>query len=286
MRAVGNMTLLSALASRTPMYSADLFTLSLPNGDTYYWTSADQDISYSGTTWSAKGPTIDRSSWGAKNTTEVPEMIVQIYTTGEDFAGGAVNLKTAAHDGLFDGAYMLLQRAFMPHFGDTTMGIVTLFGGRIGAIEINALGIKITCTASNVLLTQNMPRRTYEATCMHTLYDQYCTLDRASFTDTYTVASASTVGINWVGSGPADPSVYVFGTMTITSGVGIGQALTVQGFTSTGVWFGYPLLTPPAPGDTFTVSQGCAKTVTRCQSFGNILNFGGFPYIPAVSTGI
>lgn len=286
MRAVSNMTLLSALASRTPMFSADLFTLSLPNATTYYWTSADQDISFNGVTWSAKGPTIDRSAWGAKNTTEVPEMTVQIYTTGTDFAGGTTNLKQAAVNGLLDGAYLLLQRAFMPTFADTTMGVVTLFGGRVGAIDVTALGLKLTCTASNVLLTQNMPRRTFQATCMHTLYDAFCTLSEAAFTDSFVVAAANSLAINWTAASATDPQNYVFGVMTLTSGVGAGQKITVQAASSTGVAFGYPLVTIPQPGDTFTIAQGCDKTVGRCQAFNNVLNFGGFPYIPAVSTGI
>lgn len=280
------MALMSALAARTPMWSADLFTLSLPNAQTYYWTSADQDIAYSGITWSALGPTIERTAWSAKNTTEVPEMSVRINTTGKDFAGGTVNLKEAAHNGLFDGALLLLERVFMPRFGDTALGAVTIFGGRVGAISINALGLDLTCTASNVLLTQNMPRRTFQATCMHTLYDAQCTLSEAAHTDTYTIGSANGIAINWEGSGPADASVYRYGKMTITSGAGAGQQLTVQAASQTGVSFGYPLLTIPAPGDTFTIAQGCDKTIARCQALGNILNFGGFPYTPPASLGI
>jgi uncharacterized phage protein (TIGR02218 family) len=280
-----SMALISALAARTPLWSADLFTISLPNAITFYWTSADQDIAYGGNVFSAKGPTIDRTQWSAKNTTEIPELSVQIYSTGTDFSGGTVNIKEAAHNGLFDGAYLLLQRVFMPSFGDTSLGAVTLFGGRVGALEITALGIKLTITASNVLMAQNLPRRTYQASCMHTLYDTGCTLLASNFTDSYTVASANGIAIDWVGSGPTDPSIYVFGTLTITSGAGAGQQLTVQAASSTGVSFGYPLLIIPAAGDSITIEQGCAKTVARCGQFNNTINYGGFPYIPPVSTG-
>lgn len=280
------MALISALAARTPMWSADLFTLSLPDATTYYWTSADQDVTANGHVFSALGPAIERSTWAAKNTTEVPTMDIQLYSTGLDFGTGN-NIKFQMHAGLLDGAYMLLERVFMPVFGDTTLGTVVLFGGLVGEIQITSLGAKITCTASNVQLEQNLPRRTYQATCMHTLYDQYCTLDRSAFTASYVVSAANAIAINWVsGSGPADPSTLLFGTMTITSGAGAGQALTVNGYSSAGVGFGYPLLTIPAPGDSFTVSQGCAKTVARCVAFGNALNFGGFPYIPVQSTGL
>jgi uncharacterized phage protein (TIGR02218 family) len=212
-------------------------------------------------------------------------MEIQLYSTGLDF-GANNNIKNQIHGGLLDGAYLLLQRAFMPTFGDTTtLGVVTLFGGTVGAVEVNSLGAKITCTASNVQLEQNLPRRTYEATCAYTLYDAQCTLNRADFTDSYVVASANAIAINWTAA-PADPSIYVFGTMTITSGAGAGQAITVSNASSNGLAFGYPLLVVPSPGDLFTVTQGCNKTVARCVAFNNSINFGGFPYIPAQSSGL
>lgn len=283
MRLAGT-TLISALAARTALWSADLFSLSLINTQTYYWTSADQSVVFDTHTFTALGPAIQRSTWSTKNTTEVPEMEIQLYSTGTDFGAGN-NIKNQIHNGLLDGAYMLLQRAFMPMFGDTSLGAVTIFGGTVGQVEVNALGAKITCTGSNVQLEQNLPRRTYEATCAYTLYDAQCTLDRANFTDSFTVASANQIAINWTAA-PADPSLYVFGTMTVTSGAGAGQAITVSNASADGLAFGYPLLTVPVPGDTFSVTQGCAKTVARCVAFNNVINYGGFPYIPAQSSGL
>lgn len=277
--------LISALLARQPLYSADLFTISLIDGTTLRWTSADFDITYGGEVWSARGPMIDRTAWATKNTTEVPEMTIEIGSTGLDF--GSINLKRAAHDGLFDGAYLLLQRAFMPSFGDTTLGLVTLFGGRFGAIEITALSIKATCTASNVLMAQNLPRRAYQARCTHTLYDAGCTLSAAAFTDHYVVLSANRIAINWFGSAVNPPSRYLFGTMRVTSGIAAGEALTVSSAATNGVAFGYPLLNIPAPGDSFSLTWGCDKSMATCQNtFANLLNFGGFPYIPAPSIGI
>lgn len=284
MRAASSV-LISALLSRQPLFSADLFTISLREGTTLHWTSADQDIRFGTDTFSARGPMIDRTAWATKNTTEVPEMTIEIGSTGLDF--GSVNLKTAAHNGLFDGAYLLLQRVFMPTFGDTTLGAVILFGGRFGAIEITALGIRATCTASNVLMTQNLPRRTYQARCTHTLYDAGCTLSAAAHTDSYTVLSANRIVVNWVGAALNPPARYLAGTLRITSGPAIGEKMTVSDFSSAGVGIGYPLLNIPEPGDSFTVAWGCDKSMATCQNtFANILNFGGFPYIPAPSIGI
>jgi uncharacterized phage protein (TIGR02218 family) len=276
----------AALAARLPLWSADLFDITLANAVTYYYTSADQDIHCDGNIYAARGPTIDRTAWGSKQTTEVPEMTVQIYSTGTDFADGLTNLKSDAINGLFDGAYLLLKRVFMPEFGNVSLGSVVVFGGRFGAIEVNGLGIKVTCSASTVMLTQELPRRTYEATCMHTLYDVGCTLDGSTNTDYYTVASANRTSIAWVGAGPGVRGPrYLYGTTSVISGAGAGQQLTVMNVSSFGVAFAYPLLTIPNPGDAFSCQYGCAKTIAACQQFGNILNYGGFPYIPSVSQG-
>jgi uncharacterized phage protein (TIGR02218 family) len=278
-----SMSLLSALAAKTPMWSADVFTLSLINGVNYYWTGADQSISYSGITYAAVGPAIERSSWSSKNTTEIANMEVQLYSNGADFGGN--NIKADIIGGLFDGAYLLLQRAFMPTFGNTSLGLVTLFGGLVGEVEVTSTGAKITCSASNVQLEQNIPRRTYEAGCLHTLYDTGCTLNQASYSTGFTAASGgNALYLPWTVA-PGTPSLLLYGIATITSGAGAGQSLTVTNYSSGGVAFSYPLLTVPAPGDSFSVSQGCDKSIPRCQAFGNILNYGGFPYVPPQSFG-
>jgi uncharacterized phage protein (TIGR02218 family) len=286
MRAPDNMTLISALLAKTPMWSADLFTLSLADTTVYRWTSADFDVSWSGMVWSSIGPAIQRSKWSSKNTTEVAEMEVQILSTGEDFATG--NIKKLIHDGLFDGAYIQLDRAFMPTPGDTSLGIVTLFGGRVGRAEINALGAKITCVSANVLMAQNMPRNTFQLGCLHTLYDTGCTLNRTSFTDTYTFDYGNPTTVVSVES-MGDGGRYVLGTLIVLDGLGAGQRRTVQAFDTVGghaVACAYPLLQIPAHGDHFSLTQGCSKTQARCTEFGNLPNFRGFPHIPPASAGI
>jgi len=44
----------------------------------------------------------------------------------------------------------------------------------------------------------------------------------------------------------------------------------------------------PAAGDVFTAYPGCDKTQATCASpkFSNLVNFEGFPYVPAPETAI
>jgi uncharacterized phage protein (TIGR02218 family) len=284
MRQSTNMTLISALLARTPMWSVDLFTVSLLSGDVYRWASADRDIVFSGNTWSAMGPAIQRSKWSAKNTTEVSEMEITLYSTGLDFPSG--NLKKLIHDGLFDGAFIQLDRAYMPTYGDTSLGLVTLFGGRVGKVEINALGATVTCVAANVLMQQNIPRNTFQLGCIHTLYDSGCTVDRGAHTATFTVTSASTLTVNFSESALGDPAIYVLGTLAIVDGIAAGQRRQIDGAGGQSITVAYPLLDVPAAGDHFTLTQGCSKTIARCTQFGNLPNYRGFPNIPPASSGL
>jgi uncharacterized phage protein (TIGR02218 family) len=221
-------------------------------------------------------------------------MDITIFSTGEDFPYGGAddplptgqNLKKLVHDGLFDGAYIQLDRAYMPEFGDTSLGLVTLFGGRVGRVEITALGVSITVVSSNVLMAQNMPRNTFQLGCIHTLYDSGCTLNRASFTAEFTVDAAGATTVNMTAGIGGDGSQYMLGTLIVLDGLGAGQRRQIDRFGPIGVGLAYPLLQVPVPGDHVTLTQGCDKTKARCTVLGNLDNYRGFPNIPPASSGI
>jgi uncharacterized phage protein (TIGR02218 family) len=290
------MALRSALLARTPLFSADLYTLIPLDGSQFRWTTFDQDISVSAATedgietqtWSAVGPAIERSAWSAKNTTEVTQLDVRLHVN----PSAGVNFKTLIHNGLLDGAFLQLDRAFMPAPGDVSLGLITLFGGRVGKIEIDSLGASITVQSSSVVLTQNLPRNTYQLGCIHTLYDAGCTLSRDDHTSEHTVTDAD-VNLLIYDDPPDDPSIYQLGVATITSGAGAGQSRTIdlsqgaiEDVQDPFVRLAYPLYIVPAPGDTFTLTEGCNKTLARCAQFANSANFRGFPAIPAAELGL
>lgn len=272
------------LATRAPFFIADLFTLTLIDGTKFYWTSASANVTYGGITWIAAGPTVTRSSWEVKNTIDVPQMVIQLLSNGADFPTN--NLKLLIHDGLLNGSQFLLERAIMPTFGDTSLGLIILFQGQTSSIKLTAIGAEITVKGANVLLQQYMPRNKYMLPCIHALYDAGCTLHAADFTETMTVSSANTTTLNWV-SGPANPSYYIRGVAVITSGLGAGQRRSIELTDGAGAALSYPLYIAPLAGDTFDIIQGCAKTQDAClNQFNNIQHYRGFPYIPPAETAL
>jgi uncharacterized phage protein (TIGR02218 family) len=279
--------LISFLQSKQPYWSADLFTIQLANGDIFYLTSADQPITANGNLYSAVGPAITRSSWQVKNTTDVPALNIQIYSDGADWPNG-LNFKQIVHQGYLDGAYIELDRAFMPVFGDVALGTVLLFGGRTSTVIIDGLGIKLSVKGDNVLMQQFFPKNQYQTGCIHTLYDSGCTLLRSNFTFNGNVGSSGVnqIFVPWAAA-PGVPADLVLGGFTLTSGLGIGQIRTVQAVQTSpgGFVLAYPLDELPAPGDSFTVTFGCDKQLSTCTNrFNNQTNYRGFPFIPQAET--
>ena len=193
--------LISFLYSRVPCWKADLFTVTLLNGTVYRWTDFDQPVTAGGNTWLAQGPLLERTRLGVKNTVEVPELEIKLYALDTDFIEGA-SIKAQLHNGAFDGATIQLDRAFMPTPGDTSLGTVLLFGGRMSQAQISATGAKLTVKGANVLMNQYVPRNIYQTSCIHSFCDAGCTLLESSMTLVgQAVGAGSTSRIGSMGDG-------------------------------------------------------------------------------------
>lgn len=141
-------------------------------------------------------------------------------------------------------------------------------------------------------LDVQIPRTVFQAECNNALYDQWCTVNKATFEVSSTVAAAT---ISTVTHGPLTPSVppvlptyadgyFDWGEMAFTSGNLLGLQQTIARYVAaTGVLSVFaPFPEVPDVGSTITLWPGCHKTVADCRDkFGNLLNFRGFPYMPA-----
>ncbi len=138
---------------------------------------------------------------------------------------------------------------FSDRIGGTAIGSVLLFKGRLGTVDqIGRTSAKLTVNSDLVLLDIDMPRNVYQPTCLHTLYDSGCTLVKNAFGTNGTVGSGSTASvINWSGAS----ANFQQGSITFTSGVNAGVTANVELRRSpaTSLTLGYPLQSPPAPGD-------------------------------------
>jgi uncharacterized phage protein (TIGR02218 family) len=286
------------LRTRTPCWIAELFTITLADGVTQYlWTSFDQNLSANGRTWIALGPLIARSRMSVRNTVEIPELEVKVAAVDQARLQGQ-NLKTAVHNGALDGASLEMWRVFMPTPGDTSLGLIPMFSGRMSQAVITASGITFTAKGDNVLMNQQTPRNLYQTTCLHTFCDTGCTLLESNYTVSNSVGNgATTTFVPWAVP-PGTPALFVLGKITFNAanaggGVCAGQIRTVRDADATGVYLTYPLYGSPQAGDAYAVMMGCARTLGACKghtdktgnSVDNSQNFRAEPWVPQAEYG-
>jgi len=262
------------------LYFAECYTLTLFNGTTLYYTSADVDINWGGVVFSSSGPIISGLKYNSTIGFNVDQQEITIAALPTVTVNGAPFMSALAN-GAFDLCVIERDRVFFSdHVGGTIIDGVTLFYGRFLRIdECGRFSAKVTVADSMVVLNNNMPRNTWSATCNHVLYDAGCTMIATNFQITATVGIGSTpsnlvtpyAAINQVGgyiSYISGPNAGVQGTI---KNVNVGSDITLA----------FPLPEVPIIGDTFYVYLGCDHSAATCLSvFNNLQNFKGFPYVP------
>jgi uncharacterized phage protein (TIGR02218 family) len=133
----------------------------------------------------------------------------------------------------------------------------------------------LTCEPVYTLLKRPGLRRNYQILCPYSLYDSNCGILVAPYTINDRVTSVSGATIGGTGIAAKTNGYYVGGMLRFGSYLKLiinhaSNKITVSS---------------PIPGlqigSVIDVSAGCNKSVEICASkFNNVLNFGGFPYIP------
>ncbi len=285
---------LIALFKTRQFYSADLYTITLIDGTINYYSAGDRDIIYGGNTYVCGGQNGAYFERGGNRPKSHWKVGTQVDTLQFDVIPGSATVKgipflVACQQGVFDGATILLQRAFMATYGDTAAGLVTVFFGRVAEVDLGRSIATFNVNSHLELLNQNMPRNVYQANCVNTLYDTSCTLLKSVFQVSGAVVGGSTVSVTNTNLMQAT-GYFDLGVITFTSGQNSGISRSVKTFVGGApgvVNVLLPWLYVPAPGDTFTIYPGCDKTQNTCTTkFANLVNFRGMPYIPEVSTAV
>lgn len=280
-------TALKSLLNGTNVYCvADLYTFFLSTGAVLRYSSSDINLSWGGQTYTGLGLAIDRSKIKQSKGIQVDDLTVTVYPSPHDEVGADPILQMAVNGGL-DGCYVQLDRAFLASWSTPVVGIVPKrFYGRIAGLQAGRSKIDLNIKSDLDLMNIQMPRVLFQPGCSHSLYDGGCTLHKADFTVTGHVTAVTDA--TTFQTSISNPAGYmVLGVLTFTSGVNDGLSGAVKTDNGSGALsFQIPFPVAPSIGDTFTVYRGCAKTQSACNTFSNIQNFRGFPYIPAPETAL
>lgn len=276
------------LAANTEFIMAELYDLTLADGTALHYIPFDRSLEVGGTTYLSGPPNFRRGAVEEViGVSKIGTLSLEIHASPSDLIGGVPILQKIAR-GDFDKAQITVRRLFMDS-ALNQQGMVIRFVGNIGDLDqLSRNMARFTCKSKVEDLNIQLPRNILQPTCMHTLFDAGCTLNKSAFAVNGTVQAGSTVNKLITNLTQAD-SYFDNGQLIFTSGANNGHVAAVRTYTNSGgtVYFFVPLPTAPAIGDTFTMYPGCDKTQATCTAkFSNLANFGGFPFVPAPETAL
>ena len=263
--------LIAYLAANCAFLQADLYQITLQTGQVFRWTDADTNLTYGGNLYTAAvdnggEPVLERGEIRTARGLEVSTMDLTLFC-GQSAQFLGVNATLAAHNGAFDNAEVQVVRVVMPTWGDTTtLGGTILFDGLVAAVDLGGTEVILHVASTPVLLTVQMPKTLFLPACANTFGDASCGISIPSLTVPGAVAGGSTATA--ILGAPAQPAnYYQNGVLSFTSGACAGTSVAVSIYDGTTITPATALPATPAPGDTFTVYPGCARSMAACQKF-------------------
>lgn len=159
--------------------------------------------------------------------------------------------------------------------GPSTVYVV--FKGYVASVVFNDEEASLELHPFNERFRREMPRYTYQSLCNHELYDARCKVVEGFFDYSGLVSGVNGNLITVNGASGAGATAFVGGFIRTLAGDNWRQILAQDGDTLT-------LLIPfntVVIGTTMVLQQGCDHSLSTCLSkFNNVVNFGGFPYVP------
>lgn len=300
--------LINALAANPNVIVADCFTFTLPNGFVLNTTSGQFDfaipagtLGWSGNTtifsaaqfgtWTRGAITSEASYDLSSNTCD----ITSIQQQGTLYPGLGIGMLDAARQGCFDASNVQIVTAYFPigSYGSLIANSVEVkFVGKVNNPKsIVRNKFVLDCADPCYLLNLQIPQRLLQSNCPWGFGDINCNPPggKGAFTVNFTAATGTTASLmipETAFTGAA--GIYTQGVVTCLSGPNIGLAQSVKLHTTSGqLQLMKPWIVPPRVGDTFTVIQGCDKSLTTCgQVFSNTIHFGGTPLAPVSSQAV
>jgi hypothetical protein len=186
----GYAALISLVQTATELPFAECFTITLIDGTVLRYTNLDVGVWLNGSYFAANGVRIQGLKFKQTTGVDIDEQEIDLICSAADTIKGVPVLQ-GIREHVLDGAYVQRDRAFFnpatnwpPNLltGAVAAGGVTMFKGRVAAVT--ALGrttAQINLKSDLVLLDIDFPRNLWQASCLHTLYDSGCGLNKANF---------------------------------------------------------------------------------------------------------
>lgn len=261
----------------------DLLTIITVSGLVLRYTSADKNITFSGNTFVPF--VFERGNTRLVIGTQVDTLSLVLHG-GLTTIVSSIPMPQFTQNGGFDGAEVTLYKAFLPDWNSAPTGGLLMFKGKVSDVEPSRTVQNLTVKSDLELFNVQMPRNLYQASCLHTVYDAGCGINKAAWANNRTVASGSdTRTLNCTltqANGYFDQGFLIF-----TSGQNAGAYRTVKSYVVGQLRLSLALPFAPSVGDAFTVYRGCNGSLQTCNDvFNNKIKFRGYPFIPIPESAI
>ncbi|ASF46993.1 baseplate hub domain-containing protein [Methylovulum psychrotolerans] len=275
---------LQSLLASGRFITANLYTLTLLDGTAIRLTSApDFDAVWDGHAFIHDSFAVERDTIKQAIGIEVDNVSVTL-TTRRDKTLQGLPLPHFVRIGGFRGARMLIQRAYFAvnnggNVNVAATGVIYSFEGRVAEPKPSRTQVAFNVVADTELLNKMVPLNTITPSCLNILFDGRCGKNKADFSHTGTVTTASKKALVCGLSQP--DNYYRFGTVTFTSGQNAGAMRTVQAYSVGHFVFAKAFDYTPGPGDSFIAVAGCDLSEAVCGgTFDNLAHRRTFKFVP------
>ena len=254
---------------------AELVKISRVDGVVKAFTTHDADLVVGGVTYKADGAFSAARVENAAGLREVDYRVTGLLDS-------ALLSEDALKAGLYDHARI---DVFVCNWADVTQGVVQIRRGWLGEVTL-AGGKYVAALRGMHDLLQRRVGDVYTPECRFDLGDGSCGVNIAALTVTGSVTSVTDNATFADFRRSEADGVFAYGKLTWTSGANQGLSMEVQGWDGVNLIFTLWLPMPHAiqVGDAYAVYPGCDKRFATCgNTFGNVVNFGGFPHLPGLS---
>ena len=258
---------------------ARLFVITRTDGTVYRFTDHDADIVYDGNTYSAEASVLMSAVYSTVGgQTQTAEAVVAF---DDSFIAEADVI-----NGFFDFASF---DVYLIDYNNTgaSYGVMTIFGGNIGAIENTHKGFCRMELRGKLHRANFMIGGVYMPECRTDLGSTKCGVSTGTITDTITVDVVTTATSYFSGtiSQTLATGYFSLGLIRWLTGDNAGLAMEIASSGASGttqtIRTTLPMPFAIQVGDTATLYAGCDKRVATCDSkFNNVLNFRGEPAKP------
>ncbi len=189
---------------------------------------------------------------------------------------------------------------FRRHLNDPDNEVFTYWKGTVVSCAFSDVYAELLCMTNTRLFTRPVPRVVYSGLCNHQLYDSQCAIIRGGYEFTGQVTTVDPDGVTMTISGLRSQAASIDSTLSLGLDAAALDIFWQRGVFKTtdspgearmvveanvggdpdSVRVNFPFRQIEA-GDDISVVAGCDHSIETCvQKFNNVINFGGYPYVP------